>query len=185
MSKGLEYCNCCKNKDVQDGALCKQCLQDDGKWTRRVNFEPLREVREFFHYGWCNMNDHDYYWNSTHENLVPTKAVQIGNNHYCPYCACTMFPIQNKNFDVTGYRCFCDGANAELEWKAEDKALREKHEQELIQIRQKYIGRVKSNLPALFEIKQRKEKESFDFHHWDRTLFQMGSQNIIDVEDLI
>ena len=185
MERRTEYCNCCRNRNNQQGDLCSNCCVNDGKWSRMQNFEPTNETRKYFSRGWISDKDHDYFWNSTHKDLQPTKAIEISNSHYCPYCVSRMFPIQNNNLDVIGYTCLCDGAIAELEWKAEDKALRERHEKEIYELKEKYVSRVQSNLEALFELKQKKEKESFDFHHWNRTLFQMDSKNIIDVEDLI
>ena len=180
-----EYCNCCKHNNPNEVSCCETCCTQENKWVKWKNFEPIPEARKFFSYGWTGLDTHEYFWDSRHEDLVPTKAIRISSQIYCPYCAQRMFPIQNQELTVVGYRCLCEAAFAELEYKQAQKELLAKQQDEQAELRSKFAPKLVSNLPQLFELKQRKEKESFDFHHWDRTFFQMDSNLITDVEDLL
>lgn len=177
------YCNCCVNRDTDK---CENCYQTNTRRiTRHANFSPNPQVRNYFHLVWTGQTLQEYMWNSTCDAPI-TKSVRIHNEHYCPYCANSMFPIQDSDtLRVTGYTCFCEGALAEVEYEQEKKKLLQKHEQELDELKEEYRSKLIAKLNTLFNIKQEADKKSFEFFNKDSTCVGFYENKTIDLDDLI
>ena len=182
--KDRSYCNCCVNRDSDK---CENCYQVDSRsWSKHVNFLPKAPFAKYFHRGWISMKEQEYMWNSTRCDRPITRSVLIHNKHYCPYCANKMFPIQDSDtLCVIGHTCFCDGAQAELEYEAAKEQLLKKHEHELAELRDIYNPRLTSDLHTLFNIKQEEDKLSFEFFHKGSTCLGFTETKTIDLEELI
>lgn len=93
----------------------------------------------------------------------PTHTIEIGYYAYCAYCGNRAYNLQHPiTLDVIGHYCTCEGAQNELKYEEELKALQEKHEQEQEELRQKYRDKLQFCDEKLFEVKQRLERESFE-----------------------
>ena len=158
-------CNYCINKKQ-----CNECHKD---WKDK--FIPSKEVKNYFKYvyvGVRGMNGFIYQFDNTNESLIPTHHILIGNNYYCPYCGESMYSIQDREtLTPLGYCCICQGARDEIIYEKEKKELENKYKDELNALKMKYKEKLSFCSDKLFEIKQKQERERFDFFHNKYTHF--------------
>ena len=112
-------------------------------------------VREYG--GWVN-NHYDnqilrWIFDTSHKDLIPTKTVNIDGTIYCAHCGYEAYSIQgnlNKRsifysrgdeeyyYKTTGYCCTCPQAIKEMKFIEELEQLKNKHEQEINELNEKY-----------------------------------------------
>ena len=101
---------------------------------------------------------HEYLWDSTHPDLVPTSTFQIESQHYCSYCCNKAYPIQANikeyaDYTTTGYCCICDSAEKEKEFYQRIKELQIKHNNELRKLKQEYTSILKHDKQGRLDLK--------------------------------
>ena len=149
---------------------CQTCVQKDGTCLHLV---PMSKFRDMFHYHSYYPNGYNkdsvgvYSWNSTNMTAVPTKTIYLNHDEYCPYCGNRALPLQRRinshnDYSVTGYACVCPGSQAEIEFISCEQALKEKHEQELHDLRKEYRDRLQYDLPKLFNMWQDHRQREFE-----------------------
>jgi hypothetical protein len=150
-------CNHCTNK--------KQCEECDKSWKDR--FIPIEEVKEYFsrtYSGVGGFNGYSYHFDTTNDSLIDTHSIMINNKQHCPYCGETMYSIQDQKTLITkGYCCICQGARDEIEYKKKKKEIEEIYEKELNSLKIEYKDKLLFCSEKLFDIKQKKEREDFEF----------------------
>lgn len=154
-------CKYCRNKNHQ----CKECDKD---WKDK--FIPNDEVFHYFNYNYCGtkgINGYTYDWDSTNSNLKSTHWVDISGIKVCPYCGEKVLPIQDRNLDIIGHCCICEGARAELEYESKKEDMRNRHSIELQELQNEYKEKLKFDSDKLLKIKQEKERYYFEF--FDKT----------------
>ena len=119
------------------------------------------EYKKFFRWVYVGEKQADgieykYSFNSTHKDLIPSSHVNI-NGAKCPYCGGQMYPIQSRieeynDYTTTGYVCFCERAQLELEYKAELEKIKKRHNKEIGELQSKYRKELKFNKIKLLEI---------------------------------
>ena len=160
----MKRCEFCINKEN-----CANC----DKYGSR--FIPNNRVRKYFvnRGEWLTHIECAWRWNSTNSELEPTSFERIMYDKYCPYCGELMFVIQDKySLEETGCCCICEGAENELKYKEERKALLEEHEKKMTELENKYKELLKYDSKKLFEKKQELEKKYFELSNPDYGYFQ-------------
>ena len=150
-----------KCKYCTNTLFCKDC---DKEW--RDKFIPNKEVKQFFNYNYCGrggINGYTYDWDSTNLDLKPTHWINIQGDKICPYCGERMLPIQDKNYDVIGHCCICEGARAELEYESKKTDMEHRHSIELQELKKEYRKKLTFCSEKLLNIKQEKERNNFNF----------------------
>jgi hypothetical protein len=94
-------------------------------------------------------------WDSTHEDLRPTKFIEIGGKERCIYCGNIMLPIQawimrQNNYSITGYCCICKDAFKELEYRDNMESLKQKQYEEREKLK---LTKPKENIGLLISIR--------------------------------
>ena len=114
-------------------------------------------------------------------------SVVAAEYNYCPYCGNKMYPIQDDvTFTVTGYCCICEGARNEIEYENKKQILEEKHKKELLALSNEYQDKLTFDSDKLFKIKQRKEKESFEFFSRKYNHFStLNGEIYTDIEQIV
>lgn len=175
----MNKCGICINKTE-----CDRC---DKNW--RDKFIPNEKVRHYFSNGYVSTMGIDgriWRFNTTKDELIPTKSVVIdGNEHYCAYCCEPMFIIQDKEtLEKIGRCCLCDGAISELEYNEKLKMLKTEYNEKLGKLHMEYKDKLKINVVRLFEIKQEKDKKNFDFFNRESESSIHIKENEIDIKEL-
>lgn len=174
-----EECNYCVNK--------RQCDECDKWW--RDKFIPSGEVEKYFSYNYVGVrgiNGYVFNFNTTNKDLKPTHHILIDGVYYCPYCGELMYPIQDENtLAITGHCCICQGARDEIEYEEKKRKLDKKYEEELSLLKQEYRRKLSFCTEKLFEIKQKQEKEHFNFARHDYDHFSIVDDSICNKIDQI
>ena len=104
----------------------------------------------------------EYHWDTTHPDLEPTETFspsKYGRVNYCSYCGQPAKSIQanlreykarrpSSDYDVTGYTCDCEGAEAEKEYRKEQELLMIKYQEDLSNLRKSFLPLLKQNTDA-------------------------------------
>lgn len=175
----------CKMYDYCDNK--KSCDDCDSTWKDK--FIPNESVNRFFikaYVGRGGINGRSYSFNTTDEKIQPTKSVVIDGRHYCPYCAVTMFNLQDKStLEVIGHRCLCEGAMAEIEHSEKLNELKLKHNQEYMALNNQFKDKLAVDINKLFEIKQTAEKNRFNFFNKNTNLTSYRMGDVTELENII
>lgn len=167
MNKG--YCIACRYKDTD---TCIKCKENN---AYNDNFEPIPEAKEYFgKYFITYDRPNEWGYKSTANYKLTTHTIQIKYNHYCAYCSNEAFPLQIpdvRDLPIVGYRCFCNGAIKELEYRERKKELLAKHEKELRDLNNEYADSLTIDAKNLFEIHQAAERKYFESHLPDYKYF--------------
>lgn len=158
--------------------FCKECDKD---W--RDKFIPNKEVKQFFNYNYCGrggINGYTYDWDSTNPDLKPTHWVNIQGTKVCPYCGEKVLPIQDKNLNVIGHCCICEGARAELEYESKKEDMQNRHKIELQELENEYEEKLKFCSDKLLNLKQ--EKERYYFVFLDKTYNHFNTKEEIEFD---
>lgn len=158
--------------------FCKEC---DKNWYDK--FIPNKEVKYFFNYNYCGrggINGYTYDWDSTNPDLKPTHWVNIQGTKVCPYCGEKVLPIQDKNLNVIGHCCICEGARAELEYESKKEDMQNRHKIELIELENEYEEKLKFCSDKLLKLKQEKERYYFEF--LDKTYNHFNTKKEIEFD---
>lgn len=164
------------------------CHKCDKHW--RDMFIPSEDVKKYFRYGYNGVRGirgHTYDFDTTSPDLKPTRHVIIDGARYCPYCGEQMYCIQDMDtLAVTGHCCICEGARAQLAYDEEEKALRAKHEAELLSLRNRYREDLEYDTEKLFAIKLEKEKARLARHTRHADYFAtLNGEPYTDIEQLL
>lgn len=110
-----------------------------------------------------NGGNYGYDWNTAHPELRPTLTLAAGRQRICGYCGSTARPIQDtgrEHWPVVGHTCCCKGAMDELEHADQVKALKERHEREM-------LGLLRAGPKPPEEVARKALKMSLVMHYGD------------------
>jgi hypothetical protein len=118
-------------------------------------------TREYVGVSEENPSGYKYFWNSIHPDLEPTETFLVGYERFCIYCCNKPYSIQANlregrrsgnfinsqpwEYEITGYTCICEGAEAEKEFLKKLEELRNEHLQQIEQLEDDYRIRLKEN----------------------------------------
>jgi hypothetical protein len=136
--------------------LLKKKLKSSSRGDNKIIMENIDErAKKFFRYSYIGKNTAGansegcrYNWNSTHEDLTPTRIYSVGGSLYCAYCNQKAYPIQagltnnyhptTSNYQPTGYTCVCKKAMDEVELSKRIEAANQDYRQLLSKLRSEY-----------------------------------------------
>lgn len=110
---------------------------------------------KYYRYGTTGINKGEYFWQTDHPDLTPTKLFKVGYTNFCAYCNKEAKLIQaglrnpywsisrpSSDYDVTGYTCDCDGAEAERELQAALEELKQKQAEQTQKLKDRFSKRM-------------------------------------------
>lgn len=173
-------CNYCINKES-----CKNCNK---AW--KDMFIPSEEVKKYFqksYNGVKGINGYSYHFDTTNDSLVPTHHIIINGDYFCPYCGEEMYPIQDKyTFAVIGYCCICEGAKAEIEYERKKNDLEAAYKKKISNLQAEYDDKLSFCSEKLFEIKQKRERNKFNFFSHDFNHFStLNGKLYTEIEQIV
>jgi hypothetical protein len=103
-----------------------------------------------------------YHWDTTHQGLESTSTFKTQAKEYCSYCQEVALPIQANlkdcgDYSVTGHTCACDAAEAEKEFRKKEKELKSKHCEEMEELKNQFINKLRIDPIKVLKIKQEDE----------------------------
>lgn len=175
----MNKCNYCVNK-----SQCNKC----DKWKDK--FIPSEEVKQYFRHGYVGtrgISGYTYDFDNTNESLVTTHKIHIDGKYYCPYCGELMYSIQDKyTLSTIGYCCICQGARDEIEYEQKKKELEKKYEEELCTLQKEYSDKLKFCSDKLFDIKQKLERNRFEFFSHNHNHFcTLNGKPYTNIEQIV
>lgn len=105
-----------------------------------------------------------WHWDSLHPDLEPTSVFWPGSyssgTPFCVYCCAKAHPIQKAytdiflctEYELVGYCCICDAAEAEKELRQQRQEMERRHKEEIKALDASFKERLREDKQARFDL---------------------------------